>query len=161
MFCLYTLPLARPAQAKIQMLTTCWRVIRSNLLPLIKFSRLGKIILICKNLIFKSKINFLFKVCHQIPTKELLQDELDFQQKKYLVLILLPIIQHAQQMKKSQQHQPQGNLLMGIDNKNIRRQVFRRLHAPFVYISSLLSSTLFIRKHNGAKLHFFFETIRC
>ena len=40
MFCLYTLPLARPAQAKIQMLTTRWRVIRSNLLSLIKFSRL-------------------------------------------------------------------------------------------------------------------------
>ena len=39
MFCLYTLPLARPAQAKIQMLTTHWRVIRSNLLSLIKFSR--------------------------------------------------------------------------------------------------------------------------
>ena len=40
MFCLYTLPLARPAQAKIQMLMTRWRVIRSNLLSLIKFSRL-------------------------------------------------------------------------------------------------------------------------
>ena len=38
MFCLYTLPLARPAQAKIQMLITLWRDIRSNLLSLIKFS---------------------------------------------------------------------------------------------------------------------------
>ena len=40
MFCLHTLPLARPAQAKIQMLTTRWRVIGSNLLFLIKLSRL-------------------------------------------------------------------------------------------------------------------------
>ena len=40
MFCLHTLLLARPAQAKIQMLMTCWRVTRSNLLSLIKFSRL-------------------------------------------------------------------------------------------------------------------------
>ena len=40
MFCLYTLPLARPAQAKIQKLTTRWRLIRSNLLSLLKFSQL-------------------------------------------------------------------------------------------------------------------------
>ena len=45
MFYLYTLPLARPAQAKIQMLTTRWRVMRSNLLSLIKFSRLYPIFL--------------------------------------------------------------------------------------------------------------------
>ena len=40
MFCLYILPIGRPAQAKIQMFMTRWRVIRSNLLSLIKFSRL-------------------------------------------------------------------------------------------------------------------------
>ena len=40
MFCFYTLPLARTAQGKIQTLTTLWRVVRSNLLSLIKFSRL-------------------------------------------------------------------------------------------------------------------------
>ena len=43
MFCLYTLPQARPAQAKIQMLMTRWRVKRSNLLSLVKFSQLYKL----------------------------------------------------------------------------------------------------------------------